>query len=199
MAQLGRFQQPFQRTGRFFGLGYGVGYHHCNPGPEVRYYNPWSGHNSRLIHRTAEYQARFGQYDRDVWQTLYAQSGHFSNGLPRGIAGPMPMSPATIDAQFEPVPSPNRSDDKEFIRGGDRNGSGNKNGSGSRTEEESFDDVFGDDDDTEVDVFRRLEQDLEQKPSAPNSGPEAGSSSGSQSSPSDKLDEDGSIFSTSGG
>lgn len=48
-AQLSRTGRPIQRFDRWLGVGPGHGYHWKNPGPDSRYYNPWSEHNSRLV------------------------------------------------------------------------------------------------------------------------------------------------------
>jgi len=100
-AQLGRIQ-PFQQFGRFLGNGHSVGYHICNPGPDTSYYNPWSHHNSFLIHRTPEYQSRFGNSDVDAYQLLLSgRSPHFQN-QPTPFQG-FSATPTTVDADFEPI------------------------------------------------------------------------------------------------
>ena len=104
-AQLGRGHQPIQRPGRFLGLGYGIGYHHCNPGPDTSYYNPWSRHNSMLISNSPEYHARYGQVNRDPYQILLSQNSNFSPGFGQQIPGGLQSAPVTVDAQFEPIPT----------------------------------------------------------------------------------------------
>jgi len=178
LAQLGRIHQPVQRTGRFFGLGYGVGYHHCNPGPDTSYYNAWSSLNSRLIHRTPEYQARYGHQDRDAWQMLYSGSRHYSHGYNPGMQqmqGVQPMAPVTVDAQFEPIPNPSRTgaQRKDFV-------SPTPPGDTDSDDEDSFDDVY--DGEEDVDAFRRMEDE------AGVADPDAEGGSGSQASPSDDRD-----------
>jgi hypothetical protein len=45
-------RSPLTRYHRFVGGYYSDGYHRCNPGPDVSYYNPWSAHNtSKYLNR----------------------------------------------------------------------------------------------------------------------------------------------------
>ncbi len=47
--------RPIQGTARFLGFGYSRGYHQKTPGPDSRYYHPYSFQNSNLIARGDEH------------------------------------------------------------------------------------------------------------------------------------------------
>ena len=105
-AQLGRMgkihHQPVHRVGRFLGNGYSAGYHHCNPGPDVGYYNPYSAHNSYLVSQSPEYLAQYGNHDRRVWMRQHG--GQFSQaGYMNGAGYGQALPGVTVDAEFEPA------------------------------------------------------------------------------------------------
>lgn len=75
------FHQPVLRSFRLLGEGYGPsGYHFCNPGPNVDYYNPYSAHNSMLISRMPEYQQHLQSN-----QMFGFQSRRFHQGIPFSV------------------------------------------------------------------------------------------------------------------
>ncbi len=47
--------RPVQGTARFLGFGYSRGYHQKSPGPDSRYYHPYTIQNSNLIARGDEH------------------------------------------------------------------------------------------------------------------------------------------------
>lgn len=47
--------RPVQGTARFLGFGYSRGYHQKTPGPDCRYYHPYTFQNSNLIARGDEH------------------------------------------------------------------------------------------------------------------------------------------------
>jgi hypothetical protein len=113
-AQNGRFlHQPGQRVGRFLGMGYGVGYHNCNPGYDAGYYNPYSAYNSHLISKSPQYLAQHG-YQSSVYNSGYAPIrngyGQTNMSVPQheysGINSqpPYPTSQGeSVNATFEPA------------------------------------------------------------------------------------------------
>jgi len=97
-----------QRPLRYLGHGNGPGYHRCNPGPDVSYYNSWSQKNSFLISKTPQFLSRYGhELQQSPMQLLYsAQHGY---GQPMGYGqqyGAVPMN-----ADF--VPAANREQDED--------------------------------------------------------------------------------------
>ena len=50
----------FPRVGKALGLGWGHGNHYRNPATNPDYYNPYSHHNSHLIHRDGMYNDQMG-------------------------------------------------------------------------------------------------------------------------------------------
>lgn len=84
--------QPLQKPLRWLGQGFSAGYHRCNPGPDVDYYNPWNAHNSMLISNLPQFQNRnFQSFDtsnlsgRPIYQgvpfSVYAApKGHHNYG-----------------------------------------------------------------------------------------------------------------------
>jgi hypothetical protein len=79
-AQMRIGHQLVQRPFRALGHGSGPGIHHCNPGPDVSYYNPWSHKNSFLISRSPEYLNRFGhEAQRSPMSLLYSSGSAYSH------------------------------------------------------------------------------------------------------------------------
>ena len=183
-AQLSRIQ-PFQQFGRFLGNGHSVGYHICNPGPDTSYYNPWSHHNSFLIHRTPEYQSRFGNSDVDAYQLLLSgRSPHFQN-QPTPFQG-FSATPTTVDADFEPI-------------GDDRDDSdSDSNGSSTRNDDDLDSTDFNRDrEPVEDKEFRTPEHPQTTPEPSPGSGKKAGSGSKSAADPGDVRLQVDSIFQNS--
>jgi len=84
---------------RFLGHGNGHGYHHCNPGPNVSYYNPWSHKNSFLISNSPQFMARYGhELHRTPMEILQFGNQTWGNQ-------PLPGQPvaATMNADFVPA------------------------------------------------------------------------------------------------
>ncbi len=78
--------QTVNRVGRFLGHGNGLGYHTCNPGPDVSYYQPWSQKNSYLISQSPEFLARYAnELPKSPMELL--QSGQTAYGHPIYGAG----------------------------------------------------------------------------------------------------------------
>ena len=84
--------QPFQLPLRWLGDGFSAGYHRCNPGPDVDYYNPWNAHNSRLISNLPQFQQQNYQSfnlnnieNRPIYQgvpfSVYAAPNRGGHGL----------------------------------------------------------------------------------------------------------------------
>lgn len=62
------------RPMRWLGQGFSDGYHRCNPGPNSDYYDPYTVHNSLLIHQNPE---AYG-----VMPNRYRSSGLLKPGVP---------------------------------------------------------------------------------------------------------------------
>ena len=112
-AQVFRSGQILQSPLRALGHGNGPGYHRCNPGPDVSYYNPWSQKNSYLISQSPQFLARYGhELQPTPMQLLH--SGQNPYGQPGGLyghqhSGLQPTTPLSADF----VPSKRDSDDDD--------------------------------------------------------------------------------------
>ena len=106
-AQIFTPRQHAQRPLRYLGLGNGPGYHRCNPGPNVGYYNPWNKHNSFLISKSPQYLSRYShEFHPSPMDLLYSQQQGFGRGVQPNIYGTVPMN-----ADF--VPAANRAKDDD--------------------------------------------------------------------------------------
>ncbi len=103
-------RQTSLRPLRFLGQGWGSGYHHRNPGPNVDYYNPYNAHNSSLVSQGGMMAGSYGgyqSYSMDGGSTpfsSYAPSSTMNssnfNSLPGGSLQPTfqestPVRPAS--------------------------------------------------------------------------------------------------------
>ena len=72
-----------KRPLRWLGEGFSDGYHRCAPGPNSDYYNPYTAHNSYLLHQTSS-----------VPPTRFRTSGSSQNGVPYSVyAAPVTKKP----------------------------------------------------------------------------------------------------------
>ncbi len=114
-----------QRAFRALGHGNGPGHHHCNPGPDVSYYNSWSQKNSFLVSQSPQYLSRYGhETERSPMQLLHSGQSPYAPSTPIGgfYGNTVPMN-----ADFVPSkPMPNateansyknelRADDEESV------------------------------------------------------------------------------------
>ncbi|QEG21345.1 hypothetical protein [Mariniblastus fucicola] len=113
-AQVFGSHQVLQRPLRALGHGNGPGYHRCNPGPDVGYYNPWSHKNSFLISQSPEFLARYGhELQPSPMQLL--RSGQNAYGQPLSYGSqPAGMFPTTAPLNADFVPARSNSDLEEL-------------------------------------------------------------------------------------
>ena len=113
--------QPFQKPIRWLGEGFSAGYHRCNPGPDVDYYNPWNAHNSMLISNLPQFQQQNYQSfnlnnleSRPIYQgvpfSVYAAPSRAQHGY--GTHGPNSYGQGSyhdvgngdmVESSFEPL------------------------------------------------------------------------------------------------
>jgi len=127
-------QAPF----RALGHGNGPGYHTCNPGPNVSYYNPWSNTNSFLVSQSPQFLARYGhELRRSPMEIL--QFGNQSFGRQSYFSSPQPATmypPTPINADFVPA----KKDSADGSEGSDQSVLGSsKEDSGDEEVEDRFD------------------------------------------------------------
>ncbi len=99
-AQWNGSRQTSLRPLRFLGQGWGAGYHHCNPGPNVDYYNPYSAHNSALISQGGMMAGSNGGYQSFSMDSGSVPYSSFSpsSTMPSGNFDSLPGE--SIDATF---------------------------------------------------------------------------------------------------
>lgn len=105
-AQMRIGHQLVHRPFRALGHGTGPGIHHCNPGPDVGYYNPWSHKNSFLISKSPEFLNRFGhESQRSPMHLLHSYNSPYSHqpnaGAIQGTA--LPMNAEFVPSVLKPV------------------------------------------------------------------------------------------------
>ena len=175
VAQLGRtgkfHHQPVHRVGRFLGTGYSAGYHHCNPGPDVGYYNPYSAHNSYLVSQSPEYLAQYGNRDRRVW--MQQHGGQFNQaGYMTGVGNGQALPGVTVDAEFEPADrdaDDGREDETDSSEDNDFTPAGDDSSDGYDSDGELG--GFGDlQDSAEDSVFDRANRDDDRLPGSEDDG-----------------------------
>jgi len=100
-----------QRSNRALGHWNGPGYHRCNPGPNVSYYNTWTQKNSFLISKSPQFLSRYGhELNPTPMGLLY--SGQSAHGQPPMMANPG-YHGATMNADFVPAQRDSRDDEDE--------------------------------------------------------------------------------------
>ncbi len=94
-----------KRPLRWLGQGFSDGYHRCNPGPDSDYYNPYSDHNTYLVHQ-------YGATNAPAMNS-YRAPGTGRGSVPFSVYA-IP-APATGDPTLTTLPA--EVDDNSFIPG----------------------------------------------------------------------------------
>lgn len=169
-AQHLRSGQPLQAGFRWLGQGWSAGYHHCNPGPNTDYYNPWTAHNSMLISKMPGYQQGHNQYGNAYGQPSHAYSNHSNWG--QGHT-------QSIEPTF--VPTDDDSDEDDTDNDFDTGDSTDDDSDVGSDDDADFEDPSFDEDGAfgEEDAFEEFEDgsDFESEAGSSTRASEAGSSS----------------------
>lgn len=109
---------------RYLGHGNGHGYHHCNPGPDSSYYNPWTEKNSFLISKSPQFLARYGnELHRSPMEILRHGDSSWAQQQRYGYQTPASTYPAATPLNADFVPA-TRNFDTDEEREGEQDDSG---------------------------------------------------------------------------